>query len=246
MAITLTFHGDLPALLRRKWRNQEVWQLQPERAASVKDVVESFGLPHTEVGKLLVDGREVDFDSLIQTSCHIEIRPITAPWDVLHPCRLRSRPLPRIRFLVDVNVSKLGRLLRMAGFDAAIHRHWDDSRLAAASEEEERLLLSKSRGLLMRRRVRYGRCIRATTPPEQLREVITLLALHDQMQPLSRCMECNSLLKAVARDAIDHLLEPLTRKYYSDFLQCPGCARIYWHGSHVKKMLALLPDGAPG
>ncbi len=242
MAITLSLHGDLASLLRRPWRNQELLQLPKERAASVKDVVESFGLPHTEVGCLRVDSHEVDFDYLISTSCHIDIWPVRAPWDVLQPCLLRPHPLSHLHFLVDINVGKLGRLLRMAGFDAASHADWDDKELAACAEAEGHLVLSKNRALLMRNKIHFGRLIRATAPTEQLHEVINLLNLHDQMRPLSRCLECNTLLERVAKEEIDHLLEPLTRKYYRQFSRCPICAKLYWPGSHVEKMLKLLPN----
>ncbi|MBU0680751.1 MAG: Mut7-C ubiquitin/RNAse domain-containing protein [Proteobacteria bacterium] len=240
MAITVNFHDDLASLLRRQWRHQPQLKLAATRTASIKDVVESFGLPHTEVGRLLVDGREVAFHYLINTSCHIDIWPITPPWDVLQPCFLRPHPLPHLHFLVDINVGKLGRLLRMAGFDAASHPDLDDTELAACAEAEGRLLLSKNRALLMRKNIHFGRIIRATAPPQQLHEVLNLLNLHGQMQPLSRCLECNTHLEQVAKEEIDHLLEPLTRKYYQEFSRCPACAHLYWPGSHVKKMLALL------
>ncbi|MEN8258034.1 MAG: Mut7-C RNAse domain-containing protein, partial [Thermodesulfobacteriota bacterium] len=71
-------------------------------------------------------------------------------------------------------------------------------------------------------------------------EIISLLGLHNQLQPLSRCLECNTPLEGVSKEEIDHLLEPLTRKYYTTFSQCPSCSKIYWPGSHVDKMLALL------
>lgn len=240
MATSLYFHGDLSSLLRRQWRNNKRIAIAAERAASIKDVVESFGLPHTEVGRLQVDGVEVDFYHLIARPCRIDIWPVTTPWNVLDPSLLRPDPLSQIHFLVDANVSKLAQLLRMAGFDATTHPHLKDGELAAYATRERRILLSKDRGLLMRKNVNFGRIIRATEPVAQLKEVINLLALHGQMQPFSRCLLCNHLLQPVAKEQIDHLLEPLTKIYYYDFSQCPACARLYWPGSHVKKMLPLL------
>ncbi len=241
MTITLHFHGDLPSLLRRRWRDRQRHEIPANRAASVKDMVESFGLPHTEVGRLQVDGREVDFGYLIELPCHIDIWPASVPWHILSASLLRPHPLPVLRFLVDANVSKLGRLLRMAGFDAASHSHWHDDDLASCAEAEQRLLLSKDRGLLMRKKVQFGRFVRAIDPLGQFHEIINLLDLHDQMQPLSRCLECNSPLEEISKAEIAHLLEPLTRKYYQEFSRCPSCAKIYWPGSHVEKMLMLLP-----
>lgn len=240
MTLCLHFHGDLASLLRRRWGKRPQQELPSSRAASVKDMVESFGLPHTEVGRLQVDGSEVAFDFVVEKPCQLDIWPLIAPWDVKSPCLLRPHPLAALRFLVDINVSKLGRLLRMAGFDAASHPHWNDAELAACAAAEQRLLLSKDHGLLMRKQVEFGHLVRASDPTMQLHEVLTLLNLHDQIQPLSRCMLCNTPLEEVAKEEIDHLLEPLTRTYYQEFSRCPGCAQIYWPGSHVGKMLQLL------
>ncbi|MEN8258097.1 MAG: Mut7-C RNAse domain-containing protein, partial [Thermodesulfobacteriota bacterium] len=194
MSVTVNFHGDLATLLRRQWRAQGHIQVAAGRIASIKDVVESFGLPHTEVGSLLVDECEVGFSHPVKSDCQIDVQPITAPWDIMEPCLLRPQPLAKLRFLVDINVNKLGRLLRMAGFDAASHPHWDDAELAACAEAEQRLLLSKDRGLLMRKQVHFGRLVRASDPTKQLQEIISLLGLHNQLQPLSRCLECNTPL----------------------------------------------------
>ncbi len=240
MATILSFHGDLSSLLRRKWRDNKRIALPAKRSASVKDTVESFGLPHTEVGRLQVDGIEVGFNHLIAEPCHIDIWPVTTPWNVFHPSLVRPNPLSKILFLVDENVSKLARLLRMAGFDATTHPHLNDKLLASYAEQEKRILLSKDRGLLRRKNVTFGRIIRATEPMNQLKEIVNLLALHDQMHPFSRCLLCNCPLQPVAKQQIFHLLEPLTRKYYNDFSQCPKCSNLYWPGSHVKKMISLL------
>lgn len=234
------FHGDLPTLLRRRWQGPQPLPHNSERAASIKDVVEAFGVPHTEVGALEVDTIEVDFSHPIDHPCRIEVWPQAAPWRVAEPCLLRPTPLPRLAFVADVNVSKLGRLLRMAGFDVAADPGLSDAELAWLSAREERLLLTKDRGLLRRKVVQFGRAIRATDPLDQLREVIELLAIHDRIRPFSRCLACNTPLTPVAKGEIVHLLEPLTKKYYSTFSRCPGCAKIYWSGSHVEKMQDML------
>jgi uncharacterized protein with PIN domain len=243
MAITLYFHGDLSSLLRRKWRDNKRVAIAVERTASIKDVVESFGLPHTEVGRLQVDDIEIEFNHLIASPCRIDIWPVTTPWNVLAPSVLRPEPLSKIHFLVDANVSKLARLLRMAGFDATTNLHLEDEALAVYAKKERRILLSKDRGLLMRKNVEFGRIIRAIEPLAQYNEIINLLALHGQMHPFSRCLLCNCPLKPVAKEQIIHLLEPLTKRYYNDFSQCPDCEKLYWPGSHVKKMLPLLTVG---
>lgn len=223
-------------MLRRWWRGRRQIIQPYTRVASIKDVVESFGLPHTEVGRFEIRGVEVDFSFQVEDGQEIAVWPIPVPWDVLTPSLLRPLPLPEITFVVDVNVGKLARLLRMAGFDVAYDRRWDDAELASVAEHEKRILLSKDRGLLTRKKVVFGRYIRAGQPEKQLQEVVDLLDLSNEIAPFTRCMECNGSLQPVAKEEIIQRLQPLTKKYYSSFSICSNCRKIYWPGSHLEKM----------
>lgn len=240
MTASYLFHGDLPALLRGRWRRQNPVMQEVTRSASIKDVLESFGLPHTEVGELLCNGRPVDFSWPVTEGQIFDIFPVLPPWNVLSPSLLRPVPLPAVRFLADANVGRLARYLRLAGFDTLYDWRWDDDRIVAAVGRENRIVLSRDLGLLKRKQIDFGRSIRATDPVAQLREVLGLLDLTGEMRPFTRCLECNTPLQPVDKEAVLHRLEPLTKKYYADFSRCPGCDRIYWPGSHRAKMVLLL------
>ena len=240
MTASYLLHGDMGTLLRGRWRGQNPVVQEVCRSAAIKDVLESFGLPHTEVGEIHCNGHPVDFSWPVAAGQQFAILPVLSPWDVLAPCLLRPEPLPEVRFLADANVGRLARYLRLAGFDTAYDWRWDDDRIVAEILRENRIVLSRDLGLLKRRQITFGRCIRQTEPAIQLREVLGLLGLTAKMHPFSRCLACNSLLEAVDKREILHLLAPLTRKYYHTFSRCPGCARIYWPGSHKEKMELLL------
>ncbi|MHB1349516.1 MAG: Mut7-C RNAse domain-containing protein [Desulfobulbaceae bacterium] len=240
MAAIFRFHDDLPSLLRGRWRGKNPVVQEVTRSASIKDVLESFGLPHTEIGEILYDGRPVDFTRPVTDGLNVEVHPVRPPWDVLSAGLLRPAPLPAIRFLADANVGRLARYLRLAGFDTLYDWRWDDDRIVAEIVRENRIVLSRDLGLLKRKQIEFGRCVRAVKPVEQLREIIGLLGLRGELRPFTRCLECNTVLQPVARQEIEHRLEPLTRKYYNDFSRCPGCERIYWPGSHREKMELLL------
>jgi len=238
---SLTFHGDLPDLLHRRWRGRHRVIKADTRRASIKDVIESFGLPHTEVNRLEVNGRQVDFSFAVEEDLAIEVFPVSPPWNIFAATLLRPRPLPGIKFIVDVNVGKLARFLRMAGFDTLYDRCWKDDKLVALSCRENRILLTRDLGLLQRKQVEFGRYIRSLNPNEQLLEVIGLLGLERHIVPFSRCMVCNSPLQPIAKEKITHHLQPLTRRYYNSFSRCPGCRRLYWPGSHLDGMRKLFP-----
>lgn len=239
------FHGDLPQLLRPRWRTANPIALPVTRAASIKDAIEAFGLPHTEVGDIACDGQPADFCRRVEAGQRFDIFPHPTPWDVTRPTILHPVPLPELRFVVDVNAGRLARYLRMAGFDTLYDPCWDDRTILAVLQAEPRLLLSRNLDLLKRKQVAFGRRIRADNPLDQLREVIGLFGIRDLPKPFSRCLECNLPLEPVAKGDILPRLEPLTIRYVDLFSICRNCDRIYWQGSHVEKMGTLLAQVCP-
>jgi len=246
--ITLTFevHPALRFLLPRELRNQPGFQHVIERNASIKDVVESLGIPHTEIGTLIVDRREVGFAHQVADQESLVLQPIQQPCDVTHPTLLRPAPLPAPRFLVDQNVARLAALLRMAGFDTTYSPDWHDAELAQRSVQEHRILLTRDRALLRRACIDYGHLVCAGKPREQLKEVITFYGLHKQVTPFTRCMRCNGLLHSVPKSEILDQLKPLTRRFYEEFNQCSDCGQIYWEGTHKKGLEDILSQALEG
>ncbi len=212
-----------------------------QRQASIKDIVESLRIPHTEVGRLLVGGRDVSFSSLVGKQDIIDVFPHGRFFDVFHPTSLRPAALVDLKFLVDINVGKLASLLRMLGFDTKYQPLLDDPELASIASRERRILLSRDRNLLKRKIVEFGHLVREIKPLNQAIEIVELFALRDKIRPFSRCLRCNGRLREVAKDKISSL-EPLTRKYYNDFKRCTVCGQIYWPGSHRQKMERVLAE----
>jgi len=238
--LILDLDAELRPLLSRPCRGQIPVGYQLKRRASIKDILEAIGLPHTEIGAILDREQHYTFAHIPQPGQRLRIQAVQPGLDVTRPTLLRPEPLPACRFLVDINVGKLARLLRMAGLDARYEPDLSDGELAALVRTDERVLLSRNRELLKRKEVIHGRLIRAEQPEEQLREVIDLYDLSDMLKPFCRCLACNTMLEPVAKETILDRLEPLTRKYYHRFKLCPGCGRIYWQGSHHARMMRLL------
>ena len=112
--------------------------------------------------------------------------------------RVRPRPLRVVRFVLDVHLGRLARLLRLAGFDSLYANDWDDRDLSRLSRQEGRILLTRDRGLLMRAEVTHGYCVRSPHPPAQLSEVIARFDLSRASRPFSLCLVCNRHLAAPA------------------------------------------------
>ena len=245
-SLHLRLSDDLAGLLKRPWRGQTGISLVLDRRASIKDIIEALGIPHTEIWSLRLDGREIDFSHIPAAGERLILLGPVPPADPCRPTRLRPQPVAAIRFLVDRNAGRLAKLLRMAGLDAELVRDLPPGETAALAADTGRILLSRDREVLKRCQVIHGRLIRAEEPEDQLDEIITLYGLAPVLRPWSRCMVCNTPLRPVAREKILHRLQPLTRRYYRDFSLCGGCGRIYWRGSHYRRMRETLERIAGG
>ncbi|MFO8033339.1 MAG: Mut7-C RNAse domain-containing protein [Desulfohalobiaceae bacterium] len=239
-ASRIIFHAELKTLLPAKHQASGVTSSDPARRASIKDIIESLGVPHTEVGCIIHLGQEVGFEYIPQPGQVLHVHAPKPPVDIKQATLLRPRPLQEPRFLVDVNVGKLARLLRMLGLDTAFDPCWEDAYIAELAWEEGRIVLSRDKGLLKRKKVEFGRLLRSNQPLEQLQEVLHFFGLGNGLRIFTRCLRCNSELQEVDKQSIQHLLLPKTKKYYQEFCICPGCSRIYWQGSHLEKMQNLL------
>lgn len=232
-------HDGLDGLLLRWVPRRQPLSLSVLRRPSVKDLLESLGIPHPEIGLIRINGREVSFAPVVEPGDRVEACGLLPPVDLLASSILRPG-LDAVRFAVDVNVGKLASLLRMAGLDTSYDPGLDDAGLAEAAQKQGRVLLTRDRALLRRRGVEHGHLVRASQPHEQLAEVVRLYGLHGRLVPFSRCLVCNGLLQPVDKAEVLHRLQPLTRKYYDSFRICLSCDRVYWPGTHRERMAEVL------
>jgi uncharacterized protein len=210
-----------------------------ELPASVKDMIESMGVPHTEVDLILLNGWPVDFSQAVQDGDRVSVYPAFKSLDTQALLQLR-RPLQDRRFVLDTHLGRLARYLRMLGLDAAYETDCDDKELSRISHNEERILLTRDCGLLKRGEVVHGYFVRATEPRLQVVEVLRRFELFPAVAPFRRCLRCNALLNPVAKETILERLQSETRQYYDDFRICPACNRIYWNGSHYEHMQSFV------
>jgi uncharacterized protein with PIN domain len=225
----------LPASRRKRRFSQAI-----TRRASIKDMIEALGVPHTEIEVILVNGKSVDFSYLVNDGDDISVYPMFESLDIRPLLKLRPRPLRLPRFVLDAHLGRLARYLRLLGFDCLYRNDFNDDELARISSEQQRTLLTRDRILLQRKIITRGYFIRALQPLEQTVEVLRRFDLSGDIRPLGRCLRCNGLLEDVGKDAIAARLEPKTRRYYQQFRICPDCGQIYWQGSHFGKMIRLI------
>jgi uncharacterized protein len=193
--------------------------------ATASSIIEDLGIPHTEVGELIING----------TPAPLTSRPADGDALTVHMIRRASaRDTAPPRFVLDVHLGKLARRLRLLGFDTAWSRDATDATLAAIAGRENRILLSRDRGLLKRREVRRGGLVWSQDPRLQLAEVAERYGLRDRLAPFSRCIVCNGIL---SRD------EGSTgRSDAGGRGKCASCGRQYWRGSHSTGLNAIVEE----
>lgn len=239
--VTIRCYAELNDFLPRQRRYRSFTHPWPGRT-SIKDLIESLGIPHTEIDLILVNGKSVDFSYLVQPGDRISVYPVFESIDITPLVRVRPRPLREPRFVLDTHLGKLASYLRLLGFDTVYQNDADDATLARISATEHRILLTQDRGLLKRRLVTHGYAVRAAQPRAQLLEVVRRFDLARLIEPFSRCLRCNGPLKPVAKAAILDQLPPRTRRDYDTFWQCQACRGIYWQGSHYDRLRTLIAE----
>ncbi len=239
--VRFRFYEELNDFLPPERRKLE-FELHFDRRTSIKDMIESLGVPHTEIELLLVNGQSVDFSHIVQGGDRISVYPVFESLDVSPLIRLRPAPLRDTRFVVDCNLGRLARYLRLLGFDCLYQNNYTDDDVAQISQQQHRIVLTRDRRLLQRRIITHGLYVRAVYPKEQVREVLRRIDVYGMVKPFTRCSRCNGLLKRVRKAAVEQQLEPKTRRYYNEFLQCSGCAQVYWQGSHFARTERLIAE----
>jgi uncharacterized protein with PIN domain len=202
---------------------------------SVKDMIESLGVPHTEIDLILVNGQSADFDYLVRDGDRISVYPVFEALDIAPLLRVRPKPLRTTSFVLDVHLGGLANYLRMLGFDTLYDRHAGDRELAEVAARG-RILLTRDRGLLKRNTVTHGYCVRSKRPMDQTVEVLRRFDLVSQINPFVRCLHCNGMLEPVEKEKVEHRLEENTMRSYEEFALCQACDRVYWKGSHYDAM----------
>jgi len=217
-----------------------VIERQLAEKTSIKDIIESCGVPHPEVDLILVDEKCVDFNYTLAKDAQVEVFPVGESL-TYHT----DKPLQDIgisKFVADGHLGRLSRNLRLLGFDVAYDQNADDRQLLDLMTRENRALLTRDRRLLMHKIVQHGYYPRSQHAEEQTIEVVRRFNLSELIAPFSRCLRCNALLEEAAKTEIIDNLEPLTRVYYNQFRRCPGCKQIYWPGSHFPKLQKKIEE----
>ena len=211
-----------------------------DHPCTVREFIRGEGIPPAEVDLVLVNGLSTDLSQLVTNGDHVSVYPVFETFYIGALQRIRSRPLRRPRFVLDVHLGKLSSLMRMLGIDTLYSNSYTDEEILAISLDQGRTVLSKDRGLLRDETLTRGYHVREKHPQLQIREVVERFDLRESVAPFTRCLRCNTLLESVPKDEIVAQLPPRVRETFVDFWRCATCARLFWQGSHYERMTAFI------
>lgn len=143
-------------------------------------------------------------------------------------------------------LGRLARWLRVIGADSLqLPVDTPDQLIVARANAEDRVVLTRDRHLL--RELRPARSFEVTSnePLEQLAETVRHFGLERPLELLTRCLVCNAPLDVVPPDEAANLVPPKARALAGVVRRWPSCGRVYWRGSHVRRMEAALAAAPP-
>lgn len=229
--IHLTFAPELLLFVPSERRQGRTAVITDGRS-TLGHVVESIGVPLTEAGRLVVDGRPVEVSHIPSAGESVEVFAVERPQPV---------PGAPLRFLLDVHLGTLARRLRLLGVDTEyFSEDIGDPALATCSAREQRVLLSRDRGLLRRRELWAGAYVYSDQPDEQLRDVLSRFA--PALTPWTRCTACNGDLAPASKDSVRDRIQGGTERSHDVFAQCVACERVYWRGAHHHRLEAIVAE----
>ena len=133
-----------------------------------------------------------------------------------------------MRFAVDAMLARLGKWLRIAGHDTLIFREGEDWELARRAREEGRVIVTRDRDL---HRAYGGILIESADIRDQIAQV---MSLGIDMEPkMVRCPVCNGLLEKKTNGGE-------APEIYPEIWVCTSCGKVYWKGSHWRRMRAFI------
>ncbi|MGN6402584.1 MAG: Mut7-C RNAse domain-containing protein [Flavisolibacter sp.] len=223
------FHNSLNDFLLPP--NKDSWiSYSFNSTPAVKDAIEAIGIPHVEVKDIFINDSIADFYQPLHENDKVEVHPF------IH---IPSSPQ---KFILDVHLGKLAKLLRLLGFDTLYQNNFDDKVITTLAVQDERIVLTRNIALLKIKTIELGYWLRSQQPVEQAREVLDRFVLKSLIQPFKRCLVCNGLIEAVNKEDIVAHLPANTINLFDEFYQCKNCKRVYWKGSHYERMLQLIED----
>jgi len=148
-----------------------------------------------------------------------------------------------LRFVADGMLGKLTRWLRMLGHDVEYFNSLADDELIAVAKSEQRVLLTRDLKLYQRAAAEGVKVflVEGKTEHENLAELARKYDFKLEIDvSISRCPKCNSEIRPIRKEEVIARIPESTAKFYDEYWECQNCRKIYWQGSHWKRINKTL------
>ena len=232
---TFRFYEELNDFLPEDKRKKD-FSVSFRQKSTVRDVLVSQGVPHTKVDLILVNGESANLSCTLEGGERVSVYPVFESLDIRPIRKLGPVPLRRLEFVADTHLGGLAKYLRLFGFDTLYYRDKSPEDLIQISVVQGRVLLTRSKGLLSHKSVTRGILVKDVDPREQLKATFRHLDLYAEARPFSRCLRCNGMITPVLKKDLRQSLPPRVSNGQEAFFLCSSCERVYWQGTHFKRM----------
>ena len=210
--------------------------------STITTLISKIGIHNNLIDYVLVNGNSSGFSHTLNENDRVTLYPIFETFDISSITKVRDHALRQPKFILDVHLGKLVNHLRMLGFDTLYKNNYTNDVLISISVDEKRTLLTRSEPLLKSDIITHRYRVINEDPRLQLIEVLEHFDLYTLMDPFTRCIACNSLLKNVEKEIIISKIPLSIKEWCNEFQLCGSCDRIYWKGSHYQRMNAFIKN----
>lgn len=236
---TFRIYAELNDFLSIEKKHQP-FTLALKTPVSVREAIESLGIPLSEVDLILINSQPATFKQSLHEHDYISVYPVFESFDISGISKIRRKPLRETRFILDAHLGKLAKYLRMLGFDTLYENDFGDQEIIDIAYKENRIILTRDKLLLRSKKVDHGYYVRETEKHAQLIEIVKKFDLYSQFRSFTRCMTCNAGLVKKEKEEIIDKIDADTARIFSEFFYCPICDKVFWKGSHFERMEKLI------
>jgi len=141
-----------------------------------------------------------------------------------------------ISFAADMMVGRLARWLRILGYDTLYDPEKPVQEWIPAVLADDRILLTRNRKIAGQLPEKNYYFVAPNDPREQLCAILEKFQLDTEHFVFRLCVSCNVRVVSIAKETVLGRVPPLVFETHHEFWQCPSCGKIYWRGSHLKRV----------
>jgi hypothetical protein len=168
------FYEELNAYLPVDRRKRD-FELEFEDQKTLRELIESLGVPCEEVDLILANGESVGLHHVPGEGERVSVYPVFEALNISKVARITGRPLRTIKFVLDLNLTALAAYLQTSGYDVHLDEHLSRNEIIAISRKEKRIILSTDPHFLGTEEITHAILLPRAAPEVQFKKVMAQL-----------------------------------------------------------------------